>query len=56
MPLLFPSASPYPSPEEVWTTAFNELEQRLGHYFVRQLQLITFSCNRELLAGHLQKC
>ncbi len=24
MPLLFPSASPYPPPEEVWTTAFND--------------------------------
>lgn len=35
MPLLFPSASPYPSPEEVWTTAFNELSQRIRRYFVR---------------------
>ena len=34
MPLLFPSASPYPSPEEVWTTAFNELSQRIRRYFV----------------------
>ena len=35
MPLLFPSASPYLSPEEVWTTAFNELSQRIRRYFVR---------------------
>ncbi len=36
MPLLFPSARPYPSPEEVWTTAFNELSRRIKRYFGRQ--------------------
>jgi SRSO17 transposase len=35
MPLLPPSTSPSPSPEEVWTTAFNELGQRIGQYFMR---------------------
>ena len=36
MPFLFPSASPYSSPEEVWKTAFHELSQRIRRYFVRQ--------------------
>ncbi len=35
MPLLFPSAGLSSSPEEVWTTAFYELGQRIKHYFVR---------------------
>ncbi|GHO59964.1 IS701 family transposase [Ktedonobacter robiniae] len=33
MPLRFPSVSP--SPEEVWTTAFNDLNRRIRHCFVR---------------------
>jgi SRSO17 transposase len=36
MPLLFPTANSSASPEEVWTAAFNELGQRIRHYFVRQ--------------------
>ena len=36
MPFLFPSASSCPSPEEVWTTAFNELSRRIKRYFGRQ--------------------
>ncbi len=35
MPLLFPSANSYTSPEEVWAAAFNELGQRIRHAFVR---------------------
>jgi hypothetical protein len=36
MPLLFPSASPYPSSKVACTTSFNELSQRIRRYFVRQ--------------------
>src|SRR5258708_36156385 len=36
MPPLFPSASPYPSPEEIWSTAFSELSRRIKRYFRRQ--------------------
>ncbi len=35
MPFLFPTASPSPSPKEVWTTAFNQLSQQMRGYFVR---------------------
>lgn len=35
MPLLSPSASFSSSPEEVWTTVFSELGQRIKHSFVR---------------------
>jgi SRSO17 transposase len=35
MPFLFPTASPSSSPEEVWTTAFNQLSQRMSGFFVR---------------------
>ena len=35
MPFLFPTASPSSSPEEVWTTAFNQLSQQMRGYFVR---------------------
>lgn len=45
MPLLFPSASSSASPEEIWTTAFNGLSQRIRRYFVRpepHLQALTY--------------
>jgi len=29
------SLNPQPSPEEVWSTAFHALGQRIGHYFLR---------------------
>ena len=32
-PLMFLVSQP--SPEEVWTTAFSALGQRIGHYFLR---------------------
>jgi hypothetical protein len=35
MPFLFPKASPSLSPEEVWTTTFNQLSQRMRRYFIR---------------------
>jgi len=35
MSLPFPSASSHSSPEEVWTTAFHELSQRIRRSFVR---------------------
>src|SRR5258707_712231 len=35
MPFLFLTAGPSSSPEEVWTTAFNKLSQRIKCYFVR---------------------
>jgi SRSO17 transposase len=35
MPLLFPSATSFLSPEEEWTTVFNECGQRIRHAFVR---------------------
>ena len=35
MPFHFPTASLSPSPEEVWTTAFHELGQRIRRHFVR---------------------
>lgn len=34
MPLHFPSANP--SPDEMWTTAFKELGQRIRRYFTRR--------------------
>jgi hypothetical protein len=36
MPLLFPSGSPFSSLEEIWTTAFYELNRRIRHCFTRQ--------------------
>jgi SRSO17 transposase len=35
MSLQVPTASPSSAPEEVWTTAFDELSQRIRHAFVR---------------------
>lgn len=35
MSFLFPSARVSSSPEEVWTTAFHELGQRIRRHFVR---------------------
>jgi hypothetical protein len=35
MPLSFSTASPSSTPEEMWTTVFNELSQRIRPYFVR---------------------
>src|ERR1700737_5002306 len=45
MPLPFPSVSVSSSPEEAWTTAFNDLSQRIRRYFVRpepHLQALTY--------------
>src|SRR5258708_5998948 len=36
MSLPFPAINESSSPEEVWTTAFQELGQRIRHHFVRQ--------------------
>lgn len=36
MPLLFPSVGSTSSPEEIWTTAFKELSQRVRHIFTRR--------------------
>src|SRR5437660_916600 len=36
VPLVYPSVSPSSLPEEVWTSALNELSQRIRRYFVRQ--------------------
>jgi hypothetical protein len=35
MPLLVTATSSRPSPEEVWTAAFNKLSQQVRLYFVR---------------------
>jgi SRSO17 transposase len=36
MPFLFPTASSSSRPEEIWTTAFHQLGQRIRQHFVRQ--------------------
>jgi len=36
MSLPFPSVNVFSSPEEVWTTVFHELGQRIKRHFVRQ--------------------
>lgn len=35
MPLFSSPASPFSSPHEIWTTAFNELSQRMRRFFIR---------------------
>jgi hypothetical protein len=36
MPFPFPAINESSSPEDVWTTAFHELGQRIRRHFVRQ--------------------
>jgi len=58
MPFLSSSTDASPSPEGVWATAFNEIDQRIRPSFVRRAhQAVARLCHykrRYTLAGHLQ--
>ena len=52
MPLLVTAASSRPSPEEVWTTAFNKLSQQVRPHFVRpEPHLRTFAYVQALMSS-----